>query len=149
MSVRAWVGPDRRQRVGVLVRVSGVPLGQRAQLRATGTGSFHVHGGRCQRADGGYTCSATPGRRNFYFHVVTTSAARITFSVAAPVGYTDPATGNNSTTVTVPQTRGGNPSGQPAGNPRGAPGQQQRNAGRQPGGLPARRPPVPGWLSDS
>jgi RNA polymerase sigma factor (sigma-70 family) len=107
VSVRASTSSDHRGHVAIGVVVSDIPSGAQVQLTASITqGAIRAGWGGCQRSGNGYTCTATRGHDRFLFDVSGSPGARVTFSVTEPSGYTDPSTGNNSTTVQVPQQRG-------------------------------------------
>jgi RNA polymerase sigma factor (sigma-70 family) len=111
VSVRASTSSDHRGHVAISVVVSHVPSGTQVRMTASITqGAIRTGSGGCQRSGNGYTCTATRGHDRFLFDVSGSPGARVTFSITAPSGYTDPTTGNNSTTVQVPQQRGDHPS---------------------------------------
>jgi hypothetical protein len=107
VSVRASTSSDHRGHVAIGVVVSDIPSGAQVQVTASiSQGAIRTGRGGCLRSGKGYTCTATRGHDRFLFDVSGSPGARVTFSVTEPSGYTDPSTGNNSTTVQVPQQRG-------------------------------------------
>jgi hypothetical protein len=82
--------------------VSGIPGGKQVRLTATAsTGDFRNSTSSCFRSGRGYTCTASSGHSVFAFQANAHSRPTVTFTVAAPRGYTDPSRGNNSASVQV------------------------------------------------
>jgi hypothetical protein len=105
LQVSAWVSPDLHGHAQVFARVSGVPRGESVRLHvATSSGDLHsLPGNGCSRAGSrSYDCT-TGSDRAFAFLVHSRSRPTLTFSVQPPSGWTDPASGNNTASVTVPR----------------------------------------------
>ena len=106
VGVHASVYFDARGHLRARVQVTGVPPDQQVRLQATAKGGdlHSLSGNACSRAGGNsYRCIATPGRSQFVFATHSQSGAILGFSVSPPTGWTDPDTGNNSTSVSGPR----------------------------------------------
>jgi hypothetical protein len=106
VGVHASVYFDAHGHMRARVQVTGVPPGQQVRLHATARGGDldSFSGSACSRAGGNsYRCTATPGRNQFVFGTHSRSGAILGFSIVPPAGWTDPVTGNNSTTVSGPR----------------------------------------------
>ena len=99
--MHAAAGYDRHGHLKIAVRVTGVPPGEEARLRATtSSGDLHSAAG-CDHAGTSWTCTATSRHDRFFFAANTQSRPTLTFTVSPPQGWTDPATGNNTSTIHV------------------------------------------------
>ncbi len=106
VGVHASVYFDAHGHLHARVQVTGVPPGQQVGLHATARGGdlHSLSGSACYRAGGNsYRCVATPGRTQFVFGTHSRSGAILGFTVSPPAGWTDPATGNNSTSIRGPR----------------------------------------------
>jgi hypothetical protein len=106
VGVSAGQGSENQGRVRVWARVTGVPRSMEVRLTATAsTGALHDSSSACHRSGRGYTCTATHSRSLFGFSANANSRPTVTFTVAAPPGYTDTSPDNNSARVQVSADR--------------------------------------------
>jgi hypothetical protein len=92
----------------VKVHVTGAPKGETVQLHASTTnGGLHSHNGTtCHGSGTSFDCTVS-GDRILVFGVHNRSRPTLTFSVTPPSGWTDPSSGNNSTSIVTPRSSGG------------------------------------------